>query len=213
MTIPNAKAAVEHNAKTRENTSVAADESQKKERRDRWSKVRRQNSALGSLSSQEFGVGINISKIQKSSGAPRWNSERWFRLSRSVYRAKFIRVTDDSCKCNGCLARLPGCAGQAADAQYQLTPKFKWKMLQNYWKFLKSSRFLQNSTTRQVAKIMVQHGRPSRSSRKESFRSSSGKTFMWKSIREILLKYGWEKVYNWEYTLKKDHSCLCTWTT
>ena len=30
------------------------------------------------------------------------------------------------------IARLPGCAGQAADAVSAYTPSKKWKMLQNY---------------------------------------------------------------------------------
>ena len=34
----------------------------------------------GSLSSQEFGVGATVSKIQRSSRTPRWHCERWFRI-------------------------------------------------------------------------------------------------------------------------------------
>ena len=52
--------------KTRENTSMAADESQKQKWGDRWSKEWGQNRTLrivdGSLSSQEFGVGATVSK-------------------------------------------------------------------------------------------------------------------------------------------------------
>ena len=47
-----------------------------------------------------------------------------------------------------------------------------------------------------MAKIMVQHGRPSRSSQKESVRSSFGRTFCVKD--KVLLKHGWDKVLNWE---------------
>ena len=46
------------------------------------------------------------------------------------------------------------------------------------------SRHFDSSTTTQVAKIMVQYGRPSRSSRKESTRSSCGKTAVGKAIWE-----------------------------
>ena len=49
-------------------TRMPADESQKQKRGDRGSKERRQNSTFcvvnGPLSSQEFGVGAKISKIQ-----------------------------------------------------------------------------------------------------------------------------------------------------
>ena len=46
------------------------------------------------------------------------------------------------------------------------------------------SRYLDTSTKPQMAQIMVQHGRPSRSS--------------WRKIRKILLEHGWEQVPNWE---------------
>ena len=47
--------------------------------------------------------------------------------------------------------------------------------------------------------VMVQCGRPSRSSSKESVRSSFGRTVMGKAkFERILLQHGWEKVSNWE---------------
>ena len=58
-----------------ENTSMAVDESQKQKRGDRRSKEQSQKSSFrvidGSLSSQEFGVGASISKVEWSSGTPR----------------------------------------------------------------------------------------------------------------------------------------------
>ena len=50
--------------------------------------------------------------------------------------------------------------------QYPLTPRSNWKMLTKLLKIPKigMSRHLDSSTTTQMAKIMVQHGRPSRSS-------------------------------------------------
>ena len=60
---------------TREDISMAADERQKQNGSNCRSKERRQNRAFcvinGSLSSQEFGVGASISKVQKQSRAPR----------------------------------------------------------------------------------------------------------------------------------------------
>ena len=60
------------------------------------------------------------------------------------------------------ISRLPGCAGQAADA---VSAKTQVKMKDAH-KLLKIgvSRHLDSSTTTQMAKIMVQYGRPSRSS-------------------------------------------------
>ena len=123
MKIPEAKAAVfKESEKTRENTRMAPDESKKQERCDRWSKERRQNSAFcfsnGYLPSQEFGAGTKISKIQGSSRAPRWYSERWFRLLLRIYRARVICVTDED----------------KQQTQHQLTPKSKLKMHRHCWK-------------------------------------------------------------------------------
>ena len=59
-------------------------------------------------------------------------------------------------------SRLPGCSGQAADAVSKMSQ-------------IRMSRYLDTSTKAQMAKIMVQYGRSSRSSRKESVRSPSGR--------------------------------------
>ena len=51
----------------------------------------------------------------------------------------------------------------------------------SYAVFTRMSRYLDTSTEAQMAQIMVQYGRPSRSSRKESVRSFSGRTIMGKA--------------------------------
>ena len=62
------------------------------------------------------------------------------------------------------ISRLPGCAGQAADAVSAYTQKNTRcsKILEN--SKIVMSRHLDSSTTTQMAKIMVKYGRPSRSS-------------------------------------------------
>ena len=63
------------------------------------------------------------------------------------------------------ISRLPGCAGQAADAvsaYTQVTMEDAPKIIENSQ--FGMSRHMDSSTTTQVAKIMVQYGRPSRSS-------------------------------------------------
>ena len=60
------------------------------------------------------------------------------------------------------ISKLPGCSGQAADAvsaHTQDAPK-----LLKIQKKRGMSRHFDSSTTTQMAKIMVQYGRPSRSS-------------------------------------------------
>ena len=63
------------------------------------------------------------------------------------------------------ISRLPGCAGQAADAVSAYT-HVKMKDAPKILKKSKigMSRHLDSSTTTQVAKIMVRYGRSSRSS-------------------------------------------------
>ena len=63
------------------------------------------------------------------------------------------------------ISRLPGCAGQAADA----VSAYSQAKMEDALKLLGipkigMSRHLDSSTTTQMAKIMVQYGRPSRSS-------------------------------------------------
>ena len=63
------------------------------------------------------------------------------------------------------ISRLPGCDGQAADAISAYT-QVKMEDAHKLLKIPKSEcpRHLDSSTTTQMAKIMVQYGRPSRSS-------------------------------------------------
>ena len=63
------------------------------------------------------------------------------------------------------ISRLPGCAGQAADAVSAYSQVKNGGCTQIIEKSkIGMSRHLNTSTTTQMAKIMVQYGRPSRSS-------------------------------------------------
>ena len=67
-------------------------------------------------------------------------------------------------KIMGIISRLPGCAGQAADAVSAYTHKNTrcFKIIEN--SKIVMLRHLDSSTTTQMAKVMVQYGRPSSSS-------------------------------------------------
>ena len=65
-------------------------------------------------------------------------------------------------------------------------------------------RHLDSSTTTQLAKIMVQYGRPSRSSWAESVRSLFRTIFVGKArqFEKVLLEHGWEYLFvNWQQKL------------
>ena len=97
------------------------------------------------------------------------------------------------------ISRLPGCAGQGADAVSAYT-QVKMEDAHKLLKIKKigMSRHLDSVTTTQKATIKVQYRRPSPSSRTKSAWSSFGSTIMGKAIEKILLKHGWEKIPNWE---------------
>ena len=87
------------------------------------------------------------------------------------------------------ILRLPGCTRQSADAPSactQVEMDDAPSVLKN--SAVRMSRFLDSSTKTQMAKIMVQHGRSSRSSLAKCVRSSSGKTIIGKAIRESSIR-------------------------
>ena len=116
------------------------------------------------------------------------------------------------------ISRLPGCAGQAADAVSAQDPSQNGrcsKIVENFK--IGMSRHMDSSTTSHMAKIMVQYGRSSRSSWKESVRSSFGRTLMgkaiWENPFEIRLGEGFSIGNAYSYTVKKDYSYQCMWMT
>ena len=77
------------------------------------------------------------------------------------------------------------------------------------------SRFFDTSTETQMAQIMVQYGRPSRSSRTDSVRPSSGRNIMGQAIREnpMEVRLGRRsRLGMFLCSREKDYSCLCMWT-
>ena len=82
---------------------------------------------------------------------------------------------------------------------------------------IRVSRHVDSSTTTQMAKIMVQYGRPSRFSWTKSVRSSFWRTVMGKAVREssIGTRLGKSSELGMFYSMteKKDCSCLYAWTT
>ena len=79
------------------------------------------------------------------------------------------------------ISRLPGCSGRAADAVSACT-QVKMEDAPTLLKIPESECPDRWIRLAQMAKIMVQYGRPSRSSRKEFVRSPSGKTTVGKAI-------------------------------
>ena len=97
------------------------------------------------------------------------------------------------------ISRLPGCDGQAADAGSAYTQV----QMEDAHKLLKIpkigvSRHLDSSTTTQMAKIMVQYGRPVVPLERNLYGHPLAGLLWEKQFEKILLKHGWEKIPNWE---------------
>ena len=89
------------------------------------------------------------------------------------------------------ISRLPGCDAQAADAVSAYTQSKNGRCSQIIENSkIGVSRHLNSSTTTQMAKIMVQYGRPSRSTQ----RNLCGHPLaglLWERLEKILLQHGW----------------------
>ena len=191
MKIPAAKAAVDKEWEKLEKIPAwDLTKVRSKIRSDRWSKDEGRYSSFciinGHMSSEKCWIGDKTPKIQRSSCTPRRRCEETI-LDLMQYsqnkdhqhlkwrqQKSWISYTD----CQD--------AQDKQLTQYLLLPKVKMedahKILEN--SKIGMSRHLDSSTTTQMAKIMVQYGRPSRSSWAKSVWSSFGRTVMGKTIWE-----------------------------
>ena len=120
-------------------------------------------------------------KIQRSRCTPRWYCERWFWILCSIHWSRFISITNDSSKSHGYHIQTARVRRSGSGCSICLYPGQNGrcsKIIEN--SKIGMSRHLDSSTTTQLAKIMVQYGRSSRSSWKESVRSSFGMTVIGK---------------------------------
>ena len=114
------------------------------------------------------------------------------------------------------ISRLPGCAGQAADAVSAFTP-VKMEVAPTLLEIPKSGcpDIWIRLPKHKWPKIMVQYGRSSRSSWAKSVRSSFGRTVMGTAISESCIRTRLGKSSESRMFIriqgKKDDSCLCMW--
>ena len=99
------------------------------------------------------------------------------------------------------ISKLPGCDGTSSRRSIGLYPSKNGRCSHNCWKFPKSEwSDIWIRLPRHIwPKSMVQYGRPSRSSWKESVRSSFGRTIMGKSnLRKSFCRTWLGENPNWE---------------
>ena len=188
---------------------------------DRWSKEWGQKNCTpcivnGSLSPQEFGCGAAVSKIQRSSRTPRWHCERWLRIVCSIHWTGIISITNDRCKSNGYKKRLPGCAGQAADAESAYTQvkredapsllKIPKSECPDVWTSLTKHKWPKSWSSMEDPVVLLE--------RNLYGHLSAGLSWE-REFEKVLLEHGWEKARCWECLFvnrEKTSSCLLVWT-
>ena len=117
--------------------------------------------------------------------SPRWYCQRRFGVLKSIHQARIISISNDSSKSHGYhlqIARLRWTSSWCSICLYPDKNGRCSKIIEN--SKIGMSRHMDSSTTTQMAKIVVQYGRPSRSSWTKSVRSSFGRTVMGKAIWE-----------------------------
>ena len=129
-------------------------------------------------------------KVQRSR-TPRWHCERRFWSLRSLYWTRIICVSNDSSKSKGCHCKATRLWWTSSRRRISIhTGKIsKVRMFTN----------IDTSSTTQVAKILVQHRRPSGSSWTNFVRTPTRRPLVVKTIWGKSMDLGWEKVSNWEY--------------
>ena len=110
--------------------------------------------------------------------------KQWFWFVCSVHWTRIFSVPNDSRKSHGHkiqIARVHRTSSGCSTCLYPGQNGRCTNIIEN--SKVRMSRYLDTSTEAQMAQIMVQYGRPSRSSRKDFVRSSSGRTDMGKTIQ------------------------------
>ena len=130
----------------------------------------------------------------------RGDSERWFWCTRSIHRTRIVSLANDSAKAMDVIARLPGCAGQAADAVSAHTQV----------KMEDAPRLLKISKSECAQKCGYVFHDPSGPNHGHTWKTQS---FLLNEIlyahpfaglswegrfEEVLLGLGWDKVPNWK---------------
>ena len=124
-------------------------------------------------------------KIQRKSCASRRHCERWFGILCSIHWTRIISITNDSSKSHGYhlqTARLRWTSSRCSICWNPGQNGRCSQIVENSQ--VGVSRHLDLSTTTQMAEILLQYGRPSRSSWTKSVWSSFGRTVMEKAIWE-----------------------------
>ena len=220
MKIPAAKAQQwTRNGKIGENFGVELDKSQKQERGDRWTSGAKVHFA-SLMDTCHLKNAELEAKHQKYKGRVVLRGDivkKRLRCLCSIHWTRIISITSGGSKGHGYhlqIARLRRTSSGRSICLYPSKNGRCSQIIENSQ--FGMSRHLDSSTTTQMAKIMVQYGRPSRSSWAKSVRSSSGRTIMGKALWENPIKTWLGENSNWECLFVHREKrvsliCVCGW--
>ena len=169
------------------------------------------------MSFEKCWIGGKAPKIQRSSCTPWWYCKRRLWFLRSIHWTRIFSISNDSRQDHGYHLQIARLRWTSSRRSIRLYPGENGRCLQIVQNSqIGVSRQLDSSTTTQMAKIMVQYGRPSRSSWAKSVRSSSGRTIMGKATRESYIGTRWWKSSKLGMFLCKPRKktilvCVCGW--
>ena len=133
-------------------------------------------------------IGGKAPKIQRSS-TPRWYCEGRFGVLCSILCTRIISFTNDSSKSHGYHIQTAWLRRTSSWCSICLYPSKNGRCSKNIENSkIGMSRHLDSSTTTQMAKIMVQYGRSSRSSWTKSVWSSFGRDLWERQFKKVLLE-------------------------
>ena len=117
------------------------------------------------MSFEKCWIGGKTLKIQRSSCAPRWYCKRWFWVLRSIHWTRIFSISNDSRQDHGYHLQIAWLRWTTSRRSISLYPSEDGRCSQiNENSKIGMSRYLDSSTTTQMANIMVQYGRPGLSS-------------------------------------------------
>ena len=171
----------------------------------------------GHLPFEECRIGDKAPKIQRSNCTPRRHCKRWFWILCSIYRIRIISITNDYSKNHGHhiqTARMRRTSSGRSICLYPGQHERCSKIIEN--PKIGMSRHLDSSTTTQMAQIMVQYGRPSRSSWagicmvilwQDCYGKGNLRKFYWNTVAKsfqlgMLIRTPWKRVIL---------ICVCGW--
>ena len=208
--------------KTWQNTGVESDQSQEQIRSDRWSKEQGQKGAFcltdGHLSAEECQECRIGEKHKKYKGrvvlrGDTVNDDSGFYAN--IHRTRIISITNGGRKSHGYhiqTARIFRTSSWCS-IRYKSGQNGRCiNVIKN--SEVRMSRYLDTSTTKHMAKIMVQCGRPSRSSWRNLYGHPLAGLFWERQSKKILWEHGWEKFLiesAYLYTVKNILVCVCGW--